>query len=79
FTWPLIVRHGIPYHPLDDVASVFSLRFIPLCASVVIAMVTSGYFGGKLMNMYPVESAFDTGCHSGLGGTGVVAILSASG
>ena len=30
------------------------------------------------MKMYPVESAIVTGCHSGLGGTGDVAILSAS-
>ncbi|MCY8224880.1 2-hydroxycarboxylate transporter family protein [Bacillus haynesii] len=79
FTWPLMVGLGILYIPLDDVASVISLRFIAVCASVVIAMVTSGYFVGKLMNMYPVESAIVTGCHSGLGGTGDVAILSASG
>ncbi|MGQ0418938.1 2-hydroxycarboxylate transporter family protein, partial [Bacillus sp. HC-Mk] len=32
----------------------------------------------NLMQMYPVESAIVTGCHSGLGGTGDVAILSAS-
>ena len=70
FTWPLMVGLGILYIPLDDVASVISLRFIAVCASVVIAMVTSGYFVGKLMNMYPVESAIVTGCHSGLGGTG---------
>ncbi|MED1739549.1 2-hydroxycarboxylate transporter family protein [Bacillus swezeyi] len=79
FTWPLMVGLGILYIPLDDVASVISLRFIAVCASVVVAMVTSGYFVGKLMNMYPVESAIVTGCHSGLGGTGDVAILSASG
>jgi malate:Na+ symporter len=41
-------------------------------------MVTTGYFVGKLMKMYPVDSAIVTGCHSGLGGTGDVAILSAS-
>lgn len=52
FTWPLMVGLGILYIPLDDVASVISLRFIAVCASVVIAMVTSGYFVGKLMNMY---------------------------
>lgn len=79
FTWPLMVGLGILYIPLDDVASVISVRFVIVCASVVIAMVTSGYFVGKLMNMYPVESAIVTGCHSGLGGTGDVAILSASG
>lgn len=79
FTWPLMVGLGILYIPLDDVASVISLRFVIVCASVVVAMVASGYFVGKLMNMYPVESAIVTGCHSGLGGTGDVAILSASG
>ncbi|MDM0001101.1 2-hydroxycarboxylate transporter family protein [Variovorax sp. J22P240] len=30
------------------------------------------------MKMYPVESAVVTACHSGLGGTGDIAILSAS-
>lgn len=30
------------------------------------------------MKMYPVDAAIVTGCHSGLGGTGDVAILSAS-
>lgn len=38
----------------------------------------SGFFIGKYLNMYPIESAIVTGCHSGLGGTGDVAILSAS-
>lgn len=33
---------------------------------------------GKVLNMVPVESAIVTACHSGLGGTGDVAILSAS-
>ena len=67
---------------LISLAASFGTLRLPdlyVCASVVIAMVTSGYFVGKLMNMYPVESAIVTGCHSGLGGTGDVAILSASG
>ncbi|WP_331275070.1 2-hydroxycarboxylate transporter family protein [Chromobacterium vaccinii] len=33
---------------------------------------------GFLLQMYPVDSAIVTACHSGLGGTGDVAILSAS-
>lgn len=79
FTWPLMVGLGILFIPLDDVASVISIPFVIICISVVIAMIGSGYFVGKLMNMYPVESAIVTCCHSGLGGTGDVAILSASG
>lgn len=77
-TWPLMVGLGMLYIPMKDVAAVLTPAYIAICAAVVIAMVTSGYFVGKLMNMYPVESAIVTGCHSGLGGTGDVAILSAS-
>ncbi|PJZ01886.1 malate permease [Bacillus vallismortis] len=79
FTWPLMVGLGILFIPLDDVAAVISIPFVIICISVVVAMIASGYFVGKLMNMYPVESAIVTCCHSGLGGTGDVAILSASG
>ena len=53
----------------------------PLAASTdttVAAMVASGFFVGAWLKMYPVESAIVTACHSGLGGTGDVAILSAS-
>jgi malate:Na+ symporter len=41
-------------------------------------MIAAGFFVGKWLNMYPVESGIVTACHSGLGGTGDVAILSAS-
>jgi malate:Na+ symporter len=41
-------------------------------------MVASGFFIGKAINMYPVEAAIVTACHSGLGGTADVAILSSS-
>jgi malate:Na+ symporter len=44
----------------------------------VISLVASGFVVGKWLNMYPVESGIVTACHSGLGGTGDVAILSAS-
>ena len=41
-------------------------------------MVTSGFLVAKVMNMYKVEAAIVTACHSGLGGTGDVAILSSA-
>jgi malate:Na+ symporter len=53
--------------------------YIFICFCSVMAMWTSGFFMGKLLNMYPVEAAIVTGCHTGLGGTGDVAILSAAG
>ena len=44
----------------------------------LLAMIASGFFVGKWLNMYPVEAAIVTACHSGLGGTGDVAILGAA-
>lgn len=77
-TWPLMVGLGILYIPLEDVVKIVTPAYIVICAVVVIAMVGTGYFVGKIMKMHPVDSAIVTGCHSGLGGTGDVAILSAS-
>ncbi|MEB8067365.1 2-hydroxycarboxylate transporter family protein [Mammaliicoccus fleurettii] len=77
-TWPLMVGLGMLYIPLEDVVKIVTPAYVVVCASVVLTMIASGYFVGKLMKMYPVDSAIVTGCHSGLGGTGDVAILSAS-
>jgi len=77
-TWPLLVGLGVLYTPWKDVVAAITPAYIAICVSTVLAMITSGFFIGKLMNMYPVESAIVTGCHSGLGGTGDVAILSAA-
>lgn len=68
----------IAIYSVKDVATVLSVGYVVVCASVVLTMVASGFLVGKVMKMYPVESAIVTGCHSGLGGTGDVAILSAS-
>lgn len=77
-TWPLMVGLGILYIPLEDVVQIITPGYVVACTTVVLAMIVTGYVVGKLMNMYPVDSAIVTGCHSGLGGTGDVAILSAS-
>ncbi|MFB3170790.1 2-hydroxycarboxylate transporter family protein [Neobacillus sp. 179-C4.2 HS] len=77
-TWPLMVGLGMLYIPLKDVVKIVTPSYVIVCVAVVVSMVTTGYFVGKLMKMYPVDSAIVTGCHSGLGGTGDVAILSAS-
>lgn len=77
-TWPLMVGLGILYIPLEDVVKIVTPSYIVVCTAVVVAMVGTGYIVGKFMNMHPVDAAIVTGCHSGLGGTGDVAILSAS-
>lgn len=78
-TWPLLVGLGVLYTPWKDVVQVLTdPAYLTICAATVLSMISSGYFIGKFLNMYPIESAIVTGCHSGLGGTGDVAILSAS-
>ncbi|WJD69242.1 2-hydroxycarboxylate transporter family protein [Pseudomonas asiatica] len=77
FIWPVMIGLGMLYVPLDSVASVFSVGYVLVCTSVVIAMTTAGFLVGNLLKMFPIESAIVTCCHSGLGGTGDVAILSA--
>ncbi|EIY5092639.1 2-hydroxycarboxylate transporter family protein [Klebsiella sp. C239] len=76
--WPLMIGLGMLYVPLESVVSVFSVGYVVVCGSIVIAMALSGFFIASRLNMYPVEAAIVTSCHSGLGGTGDVAILSAS-
>jgi malate:Na+ symporter len=40
--------------------------------------MATGAFVGRLMSMYPIETAIVNACHSGQGGTGDVAILTAA-
>lgn len=77
-TWPLMVGLGMLYVPLKDVVNIISLPYVLTCLSIVLSMALSGYWVGKKINMYPVDASVVTVCHSGLGGTGDVAILSAS-
>lgn len=77
-TWGLMVGLGVLYTPWGDVVKALTPGYVVTVAATVLSMIASGFFVGRFMNMYPVESAIVTACHSGLGGTGDVAILSAS-
>ena len=76
--WPTMVGLGLLYIPLESVVSVFSFGYIVVCTSVVVSMAAVSYFTAPYLKMYPVDASIVTTCHSGLGGTGDVAILSAS-
>ncbi len=77
-TFPLMVGLGVLYMPWNELVKAFTVSYFVICTVTVLAMIASGWFVGLLMNMYPVETAIVNACHSGLGGTGDVAILSAS-
>ena len=46
--------------------------------SIVGTIMGTGFFVGRWVNLYPIESAIVNACHSGQGGTGDVAILTAA-
>lgn len=76
-TFPLLVGLGTLYVPWNDLIKAFTLAYFCICTVTVLTMIASGWLVGSLLKMYQVESAVVTACHSGLGGTGDVAILSA--
>ncbi len=77
-TFAILVGLGALFVSWKDLVHAFTPAYFAVCAATVVSLVASGFFVGKWLNMYPVESGIVTACHSGLGGTGDVAILSAS-
>jgi malate:Na+ symporter len=77
-TFAILVGLGTLFVSWDQLVAAFTIGYFVICASTVAALVLSGFFVGKWLKMYPVEAAIVTACHSGLGGTGDVAILTAS-
>lgn len=77
-TYPLLFAIGVSMTPWDKLIAAFNAANIITIFSVVITMITVGFFTGKWLNMYPIEIAIINACHSGQGGTGDIAILSAA-
>ncbi|WP_405163294.1 2-hydroxycarboxylate transporter family protein [Nocardia sp. NBC_01499] len=78
FIYPTMIGLGMLYLPLQNIMGVISVGYVAACIAVVVAMAATGFWVGRAIGMYPVDAALVTVCHSGLGGTGDVAILSAS-
>ncbi|MGB9646387.1 MAG: 2-hydroxycarboxylate transporter family protein, partial [Stellaceae bacterium] len=46
--------------------------------STVATIIATGFVVGGWLKMYPIDTAIVTACHSGQGGTGDIAILTAA-
>ena len=77
-TFAILVAMGTLLVSWQQLVASFNPGYISICTATVLAMTASGFFVGKWLNMYPIEAAVVTACHSGLGGTGDVAILGAA-
>jgi Na+/citrate or Na+/malate symporter len=58
--------------------SAFNLPTIATVVTTVLTLMATGFVVARWVRLYPIEAAIVNACHSGQGGTGDVAILSAA-
>ncbi|MDH7974457.1 2-hydroxycarboxylate transporter family protein [Sphingomonas sp. AR_OL41] len=77
-TYPLLFAIGVAKTPWEKLMSAFNMAEIATILATVVTLVVTGFFTGRLVNIHPIESGIVTACRASQGGTGDVAILSAS-
>ena len=77
-TYPLLFAIGVSLTPWDKLMAAFQFGNIVTIVATVVTLMTTGFVVGRWMGMYPIETAVVNACHSGQGGTGDVAILTAA-
>jgi malate:Na+ symporter len=77
-TYPLLFAIGVALTPWDKLVAAFQIANIVTIMSTVVTLMGTGFVVGRWMGMYPIETAVVNACHSGQGGTGDVAILTAA-
>jgi CCS family citrate carrier protein len=76
--YPLLFAVGVAITPWDKLIAAFNLPNIITIFATVSTLMATGFFVGRWMKMYPIETAIINATHSGQGGTGDVAILTAA-
>jgi CCS family citrate carrier protein len=77
-TYPLLFAIGIALTPWDALVATLRPEILITIVSTVGTIMGTGFIVGRWVNLYPIESAIVNACHSGQGGTGDVAILTAA-
>jgi Na+/citrate or Na+/malate symporter len=77
-TYPLLFAIGVAMTPWDKLMAALHPANLVTIVATVVTLMTTGWFVGKWVKLYPIEAAIVNACHSGQGGTGDVAILTAA-
>ncbi len=77
-TYPLLFAIGVALTPWDKLIAAFNVANVVTIVSTVVTLIGTGFVVGRWLGMYPIEAAVVNACHSGQGGTGDVAILTAA-
>ncbi|WP_042337529.1 2-hydroxycarboxylate transporter family protein [Paraburkholderia ferrariae] len=76
-TYPLLFAIGTSMTPWNKLVAAINIPNVVTIASTVAALMATGFVVGRWLKMYPIDAAIVNACHSGQGGTGDVAILTA--
>ncbi len=77
-TYPLLFAIGVSMTPWDKLVAAFNAPTLITIVATVTTLMGTGFVVARFVGMYPVDVAIVNACHSGQGGTGDVAILSAA-
>jgi Na+/citrate or Na+/malate symporter len=77
-TYPLLFSTAVALTPWHELVEAFHPANLITIIATVVTLTATGFYVGRLLNMYPIETAIVNACHSGLGGTGDVMILTAA-
>jgi Na+/citrate or Na+/malate symporter len=77
-TYPLLFAIGAAMTPWEKLIAAFTLANLVTIVATVATLMATGFVVARRMHMYPIEAAIVNACHSGQGGTGDVAILTAA-
>ena len=77
-TYPLLFAIGVSLTPWETLVAALTPANIAVIVLTVATLMATGFFVGGLLGMYPIETAIVNACHSGQGGTGDIAILTAA-
>ncbi len=75
--YPMLFAFGVVLTPWDKLVAGLAPANLLTVAATVGSMVATGFLVARLVNLFPVESAIITSTHSGMGGAGDIAILTA--
>ena len=77
-TYPQLFAIGVALTPWQTLMAAFALPKLLTIVATVATLIGSGFIVGRWVNLYPIDAAIVNACHSGQGGTGDVAILTAA-
>lgn len=77
-TYPLLFANSIAVTHWSELSSAFHVGNLLTIVTTIGVLVLTGCVMARKLGMYPIEVGIVNSCHSGLGGTGDIAILTAA-